>query len=155
VERRHARDQRSVVGKMAVAMNFAEIFEEKADEIVGVRALRVARELHSLPGIQMRVKFVFQFVNFAANALNVAGGLIGGIGETAKLDYVPFERINRLLTLLLGSLWIRNFCCGGDRLGRLHSISGAGGRSGLKLPLLGEFSPPTKPFPREFTARLH
>ena len=81
-------------------MNLAEIFEEEPDEIVGVRPLRVPRELDALPGIQMRIKLALQFINFAANALDFARRLIGRICEAAQLDDVPLERIDRVLPLL-------------------------------------------------------
>ena len=96
VKPRHAGDDGRIVRKTAVAVNLAEIFEKQADEIVRVGPLRMARELHALPGLQMRVEFLLQLVHFAANALDfTAPSAVGRIGKLAELRHVAFERIDR------------------------------------------------------------
>src|SRR5439155_25584480 len=48
-------DNRRVVAVEAIAVELDEVLEEELDEVAGVRALRMARELRALPGGQARV----------------------------------------------------------------------------------------------------
>ena len=82
-------------------MNFAEIFEQQADEIVGIGPLGMAGELDALPGVEMRVEIALQLLDFPADAIDVRGGGVGGIGEAAELGNIAFERINFDLAALV------------------------------------------------------
>src|SRR5438093_1321161 len=54
-EPRQAADDGRVVAIDAIAVELDEILEEELDEVAGVRALGVSRELRALPGGQARV----------------------------------------------------------------------------------------------------
>jgi hypothetical protein len=51
-------------------MDFAEVFEENPDVIIGVWTQRMPGELQSLPGSQMRVEVALEVFDLAANSLD-------------------------------------------------------------------------------------
>src|SRR5262249_31975468 len=80
VKTRHAGDESRVIREATVAMDFAKVFENEADEIFGVGTLRVTCQLDARPGAEVRVKFVLQLVDLAAQPLNI-GALFFEAGE--------------------------------------------------------------------------
>ena len=66
---------RGIVREVPVAVNLAEIFKQQTDEIVGVGALRVPRELEPLPGADVGEKFAPQLFHFVAEALDFGSTL--------------------------------------------------------------------------------
>ena len=90
----HAGDQRGIVREIAVAMNFAEIFEEQPDVILGVGPLRMARQQQALPGNEIRVEVALELLDFALQAVDVRAGRVGWAGQTPQVGHVAFERLN-------------------------------------------------------------
>ena len=74
----HTGDQRGIVGEIAVAVDFEEIFEQNADVIVGVRALRVTRQKQTLPGAEIGVEIALEFVHFLADSFDLDRLFAGG-----------------------------------------------------------------------------
>ena len=101
VKFRHAGDQRGVVGKIAVAVDFGEIVEEQADEIVGVGALGMAGEQEALPGAEMSVEIALELVHFPADAFDFAGLVAAGRRKQAEFGHVALERVNYPLLLFI------------------------------------------------------
>ncbi len=71
METRETRNNRGIVAKRAVPVKFGKIGEQQADEIQGVRTLRMPRQLRSLPGAQMRVEFAPKLGNLLSNFLQL------------------------------------------------------------------------------------
>jgi len=136
-------------------MNLAEILEEQADEIVGVRTLRVARDLQALPGADIGEKFAPQFLHFLAQPFHFGRSLWRG-REAAQLLHVALERGDGALALPF--LLARALCAGIGSQGfvffpfllvRLREFGGLGGR----FQRFFAFPPAAKPLPKFFSLR--
>ena len=142
----HAGDERGVVGEIAVAMDFGEVVEQEADEIVGVGTLGMAGEQEALPGAEMSVEVALELVHFATDAFDFAGLVATGGGKEAEFGDVAFEGVNYALFLLVlfaagGWGWIFGTClfeCAGFRGGVRIIFFFCGGFSG-RAAVVAEF----------------
>src|SRR5215471_7142966 len=80
VESGHAADNRRIVPKAAVSMNFAEIGEYPLDVIECLRTLRMPRQFGLLPGIGRRVHLPAEVIDTSLQLLDFAAcGLAGTV----------------------------------------------------------------------------
>src|SRR5262245_64748956 len=69
-KRGQAARHRSIVGKAAVSMQLNPICKAPLDVVHGERPLRMARDLHALPGSESAINFPPRFAKFFLNSLN-------------------------------------------------------------------------------------
>src|ERR1700722_18336764 len=91
MEPRHPGDKGRIVRKVPISVNLAEIVEQKADKIVGVRALRMPREQQALPRTKVGVKILFQLGDFATKTFQIGGCGSRGIHKPGEPRHIAFE----------------------------------------------------------------
>ena len=90
---RQPADNRLIVAKVPIAVQFHKIGEERSNVIQRVRPLRVPRDLRALPRPQMAVKLSAQFGNLLADALKLRVGF-DIAREVPQFLYVFLEALN-------------------------------------------------------------
>src|ERR1700683_2380020 len=128
-------------------MNFAEIFKQNSNVIIGVRALRVPGQLQSLPSSEMRVKIAFQFFYLTPDALDFNRGFPSGSGESAQFCHVALKGIDLRLALAGNCIFVCNrgsiqFIARLQRFGR-GKLPGIG----LEFARFRELASTSQPFP--------
>src|ERR1700721_3435232 len=79
---------------MPGALDFAEVFEENPDVIIGVWAQRMPGEPQSLPGFQMGLEVALEVFDLAPNSLDFHRRLSRRHRQPAQFRYVAFKGVN-------------------------------------------------------------
>src|SRR5262249_41289711 len=101
VKLREPGDDGPVVAVRSIAVQFHEVGKQQRDVILGIRPLRVPCDLRTLPGSEVRVRFVSQLGNLLTDALQLHAG-IGGAGQVPQFFDVFFQAVDLPLSRAFG-----------------------------------------------------
>ena len=96
-EKREAAGHGGVVAKVPVAVQFDEALEAQVDEVQHVRPVRVARQLHPLPGREPAIELLALL--FQVGDLLLAGGRLRGLRIVSQRRQLALDLNERLLEL--------------------------------------------------------
>ena len=96
-----ASDERLIVTKAAVAVEFNKVGKHQADPVESVGPLRMPRDLGALPGTEMAVKLAAEFQHFPFQALDLDFAFVGG-SQAAEIFDVFFQPLDFALAFERG-----------------------------------------------------
>src|SRR5580704_6924066 len=98
VKFRQARHDGLVIAVRPVTMQLDEVGKQQSNESLGIRPLRMPRDLRALPGAQVSVEFVTQFGNLLSDAFEFRFGQRAVCKVTQLLD-IFFQAVDLALPL--------------------------------------------------------